>query len=67
MSDPVRITIKQKGPYLVEGPVSIVDQDGNPIIPPPAKIPGMIKLCGCGRSLTKPFCDGTHKAPIPTP
>src|SRR5207302_4290450 len=26
----VKITIRKNGPYLVEGPVSLVDADGNP-------------------------------------
>ena len=62
MSD-VIITIKQKGPYLIEGPVEIRDQDGALITPPPAKTPGITKLCGCGHTKTKPFCDGSHKTP----
>jgi len=63
MSDgqPVVITVKPNGPYLVHGPVSILDPDGRPIPPPEAKTPGLIKLCRCGRSSTKPFCDGTHR------
>ena len=46
---------------MIEGPVVVRDNEGNELVPPPAKIPGQIKLCGCGRSQTKPFCDGTHK------
>jgi CDGSH-type Zn-finger protein len=66
--DPVTIVYKKaKGPYLVLGPVEIRDSEGNPIEPPPAKNPGMIKLCGCGQSKTKPFCDGTHKTLQPPP
>jgi CDGSH-type Zn-finger protein len=59
--DSVRITIKPKGPYVIEGPVVIRHPDGTVIEPPPAKQPGLVKLCGCGQSLTKPFCDGSHK------
>jgi CDGSH-type Zn-finger protein len=58
---PVTITIKPAGPYLVQGPARIVDNDGNPIEPPPAKTPGVFKLCGCGLSANKPFCDSSHK------
>lgn len=61
MSPPVTVTVKTRGPYLVEGPVVIRDLDGNSIDPPPAKTPGIIKLCACGQSRTKPFCDGSHK------
>jgi CDGSH-type Zn-finger protein len=63
---PVTITIKAKGPYLVRGPVRIETQDGETIEPPPAKTPGVVKLCGCGHTETKPFCDGAHKACLPT-
>lgn len=63
MSDPTRVTVtwKPSGPMIIEGPVTIYDNAGTPLDPPPAKIPGQIKLCGCGLSLTKPFCDGSHK------
>ena len=58
---PVSIRWKPTGPYVIEGPVVVRDNEGNELVPPPAKIPGQIKLCGCGRSQTKPFCDGSHK------
>lgn len=58
---PVSITHKPAGPYIIEGPVVIVDNEGTRLEPPPQKIPGQIKLCGCGFSRTKPFCDGSHK------
>ena len=62
MSDTaVRVIIKPAGPIHVEGPVTLVDNEGNLITPPPAKIPGLIKLCGCGLSANKPFCDSSHK------
>jgi CDGSH-type Zn-finger protein len=59
----VVVTVKKRGPLVIEGPVEIRDQDGNLIVPPPAKRPGTVKLCGCGRTKTKPFCDETHKEP----
>jgi CDGSH-type Zn-finger protein len=55
----VTIRLRPNGPLLVEGPVTIVDQNGNvfPINPDkPA-----VALCRCGHSANKPFCDGTHK------
>lgn len=64
---PVTITVKVRGPYLVRGPVRIETQDGATIEPPPAKTPGVVKLCGCGQSGTRPFCDGTHKTCQPPP
>jgi CDGSH-type Zn-finger protein len=59
----VRITLKRNGPILVNGEVELVDQDGNPVTPPPAKTPGTFKLCTCARSGTLPFCDGAHNRP----
>jgi CDGSH-type Zn-finger protein len=53
----VKITPYRNGPYLVRGPVSMVDQDGNEI---ELKRP-VVALCRCGRSQIRPFCDGTHK------
>lgn len=59
MSDaPTRITPYRNGPYLVRGPFTMVDQEGNEI---EIKRP-VVALCRCGRSAIRPFCDGTHKA-----
>lgn len=52
----VRITVKQNGPYLVEGDVELCDWNGKPYTLP--KKP--FALCRCGGSTNKPFCDGTH-------
>lgn len=50
------ITIRPNGPYLVKGPVKIIDEKGNPV-----KLErDVFALCRCGGSTTKPFCDGTH-------
>jgi CDGSH-type Zn-finger protein len=57
MSDePVTITAREDGPYLVKGPVSIRDVDGNEY----RSERDTVALCRCGGSTTKPFCDGTH-------
>lgn len=62
MSDsPVRIRLKPHGTLVVEGPIEILDNDGNPVSLPPAKTPGVTKLCGCGHSKAWPFCDSSHK------
>jgi CDGSH-type Zn-finger protein len=55
--DGVVIRVQENGPLRVEGPVRIVDADGNPY-----DIAGKtrISLCRCGGSTRKPFCDGTH-------
>ena len=52
------ITPYRNGPYLVRGPFRIVDQDGNEV----EVTRRTVALCRCGRSSTRPFCDGTHKA-----
>jgi 3-phenylpropionate/trans-cinnamate dioxygenase ferredoxin subunit len=53
----VSITIRPSGPYLVRGPISLRDADGNAF-----DLAGkdVVALCRCGGSTTKPFCDGTH-------
>ena len=49
---PVTITIKPSGSISIEGEVVLQDRDGNPIPRPVEKRPGIVKLCGCGRSKT---------------
>lgn len=52
-----KITVKQNGPYLVEGDdVQVVDWNGKPY--PVQQRP--FALCRCGSSKNRPFCDGTH-------
>jgi CDGSH-type Zn-finger protein len=52
-----KITPYRNGPYLIRGPFSIIDQDGNEI----ESKRKVVALCRCGRSQIRPFCDGTHK------
>ena len=54
MSD-VTIKVQHDGPYLVSGPVTILDADGNAYDVGDGKV---VALCRCGGSTTKPFCDG---------
>jgi len=57
-ADPqVTIKVRQNGPLLVEGPFRLTDADGNEY----ELVAGQTyKLCRCGGSITKPFCDGAH-------
>jgi CDGSH-type Zn-finger protein len=57
VTDPqVTITPRENGPYLVRGPITLKDVDGNEY-----RLEGdRVALCRCGGSTTKPFCDGTH-------
>ncbi len=56
----VRIRLRDNGPLVVEGPVTIVDAEGNQFHIDANK--PAIALCRCGQSQRRPFCDGTHKA-----
>lgn len=54
--DAVTVTPLENGPYLVKGPVTVLDADGSAY----EVDRSTIALCRCGASTTKPFCDGTH-------
>ena len=54
----VQITVKDSGPYVISGPLTLVDGAGDPVVAPGE----VIALCRCGHSAKKPFCDGSHKA-----
>ena len=54
----VTIKARANGPYKVEGPVRIIDADDNEFVLPEGSA---IVLCRCGHSLTKPFCDASHR------
>jgi CDGSH-type Zn-finger protein len=53
----VTITAYEDGPLIVRGPVTYLSQDGEVVDPGRATV----ALCRCGKSGSKPFCDGTHK------
>lgn len=61
---PILITVKPKGTIVIHGQARIEDLEGNVFEIPLFKQPGVIKLCGCGRSGNKPFCDGSHKKEV---
>lgn len=58
MSD-VKIQVRDNGPFLVTGPVTVEDAEGNTF-----DLGGKetFALCRCGASANRPFCDGSHKA-----
>jgi CDGSH-type Zn-finger protein len=54
----MKITVRNNGSLKVEGEgLELVDQEGRPF-----GLGGrtVISLCRCGRSQSKPFCDGSH-------
>lgn len=55
--DEVTITPYRDGPLLVRGPVRMRDMHGREI----ELERDTIALCRCGKSRSRPFCDGTHK------
>ncbi|OCA85351.1 CDGSH iron-sulfur domain-containing protein [Pseudobacillus wudalianchiensis] len=52
----VVIKVTDNGPAIVTGDVELVDGEGNPF-----NIGEQFKLCRCGLSNHKPFCDGSHR------
>jgi CDGSH-type Zn-finger protein len=54
----VTIKARANGPYKIEGPVRVVDAEGNEFVLPEGST---IALCRCGHSRTKPFCDKSHQ------
>ena len=56
MSD-VKVNVRDNGPLLVSGPITVEDADGNLF-----DLGGKetIALCRCGASENRPFCDGAH-------
>jgi CDGSH-type Zn-finger protein len=52
------ITTEVNGPYVVIGPLVLRDADGNEHVVPAGK---RLRLCRCGHSATKPYCDDSHK------
>ncbi len=52
-----KITVRDNGPYLVEGDdVTVADASGTEI----SVERRPFALCRCGASANKPFCDGSH-------
>ena len=53
-----KITALKDGPYKVEGPMTITDASGQ--VKELAEGQS-VRLCRCGASKTKPFCDDSHE------
>ena len=51
------ITPYRDGPLLVRGPIRLQDQEGTEIVVERE----VVALCRCGKSRSRPLCDGTHK------
>lgn len=56
MSD-VKVVVRDNGPFLVTGPITVEDAAGNQF-----SLGGKetVALCRCGASERRPFCDGAH-------
>jgi CDGSH-type Zn-finger protein len=52
---PVSIGVVRDGPYWVRGRIPVRSADGETY-----EVRNRVTLCRCGRSETKPFCDGSH-------
>lgn len=54
----VTIKANRNGPFLISGPVTVIDHEGNRF-----DLGGKetVALCRCGHSGNRPFCDGSHK------
>ena len=64
-----KITVSPNGPYLVRGGIRLVrkipimSEHGEPLtwkVEAVLSTDEVYRLCRCGQSKTKPFCDGTH-------
>lgn len=57
MTDVV-IKVRENGPLLVTGPITLTDHLGNAF-----DLSGKenVALCRCGASQNRPFCDGSHR------
>lgn len=52
------IRMEPNGPYVVSGPITIADAEGNQIAVEDGRT---VKLCRCGHSGKKPYCDDSHR------
>lgn len=55
--DDAELVAYPDGPFLLRGNVKIVGPDGQEL----PRRRRTVALCRCGKSMLKPYCDGTHK------
>ena len=55
MAEAPKIRLSKNGPLVVTGLEDFTDETGEPL-----PLRDTVRLCRCGASSTKPFCDGTH-------
>ncbi|SFF90052.1 Iron-binding zinc finger CDGSH type [Actinacidiphila alni] len=54
---PRRVVVERDGPVLVEGPVTVLGDDGVPV----TSHRFVVAVCTCRRSRTYPWCDTSHR------
>ena len=52
----MKIEVMENGPYVIRGKSSITDKNGRS-----TEHLSDVYLCRCGKSKTKPYCDGAHR------
>jgi CDGSH-type Zn-finger protein len=56
MANSVTVRATRNGPYIVQGPIELLDTAGDKYTLDKESV----ALCRCGHSSNRPFCDGTH-------
>ncbi|MFJ7905240.1 CDGSH iron-sulfur domain-containing protein [Streptomyces sp. NPDC096198] len=54
---PRRVRMERNGPLLIEGPVEVVDENGEIAVSDRF----MVAVCTCRRSRIYPWCDTSHR------
>ncbi|GAA2504553.1 CDGSH iron-sulfur domain-containing protein [Streptomyces sp. NPDC051172] len=54
---PRRVRVQRDGPLLIEGPVEVVDENGEVTV----SRRFTVAVCTCRRSRTFPWCDTSHR------
>lgn len=54
------IELIEQGPMIVRGSFEMTKIDGTKVSFTPQQMEYGVVLCRCGRSVDKPFCDGSH-------